>query len=756
MKKSENVGRNMNAGFFESRLFSNLFIPVLYLFVVLVLDIIFYVSLGWAFPHMYIFSFGITIIFALLVSCIPSRIAQICIFTLFLGLRAFALVGNVIASESLNELFILESLRGTAEMLQFGDVGYIPFLLTVVVVLIVVGFLVASIFLHKYFKRMKLRSGYGYNMRGLVASFVAVVMIVSTVGVSFVRMAPIDQREGHFFTNNLDNDRFILSTFLNRHAFLQRFGPTMFYITNVLEILSMRPVFGMTIPQSSGSWNEWSTEILGLDENYNLIMIMMETIEFDAINPLVTPNLWRLKSMSTWVDGYFGVERTVMPEYVALTGSHTMGQEMWFTYTHNDVPQSLPNIFRRMGYDQMGSFHNFRANQFRRDQLFPAMGFCWYRTTNHYIPDSISGHTNRNSDFLLFDVAIDDIAPYGKTFMNYVLTVSGHHGINIHLQNKYENGQPVYADLPAPHQRRAFTTNIDQHTQNFLVDIDAIAGMEYYLAQFFPKLAVGTDFERIAAFQYLVKVHNLDRGIGRLLQHLEETPDFRHPCGTVKLIDTTALVLYSDHFNHSWYGHRYNPGGGKLSNTNVNRPLGEQLVFMLYNPREADLRKNALPSGWRWNGATEFFSTRPFNPVIYANDPGTRVEPPIDGIGRRIERFMSNIDIYPTVAHLFGFRTHTNVTLGVSVLEKDSFSIGIGFISGGLFFGLCPETRQPWATRDMVNFGIRHFGQTTAPTNDAVIAQIRDRINDSMNTMHLLRIFFEANAFPDYAYYVFG
>jgi len=717
-----------------------------------ILDLILYINLGWSFPRFYIFSLGITIIFATLVGCIPNRIIQIIIFTTFLTLRAIIVVANAIASEALGELFILESLRGASEIAQFGNASYVPFLLTGFVAAIVIAFLTASIILHRRLKRDFHRTR--YRKRGLIASFVLVIIMATSIGGTFSIMGPIDDNEEQFFINNMNNDRFVLSTFLNRHHFLQRFGPSFFYITNLLEILNARPSFGINIPPQEGFWNEPTPLTYGLDENYNLIMLMMETLEFDAINPLVTPNLWRLKSMSTWVDGYHAFERTVMTEYVSLTGGHTMGQEMWFTYTNNDVPQSIPNIFRRMGYDQMGSFHNFHERQFLRSEKLPAMGFDFFRTTNHYIPNSITGHTNRNSDFLMIDAAIDDIAPSNKTFMSYVLTVSTHHGISIHLQNKYENGQPVFADLPQPLQRRAFTTVPDNYTQNFMDDIAAISSMEYYLAQFFPKLAIGTDFERIAAFQYLVKVHNLDRGIGRLLEHLETTPDLaRHPCGTVMLIDTTALVLYSDHFNHSWYTHSGNPGGGKLSNTRINRPLGEQLAFIVYNPRETGLRSSALPRDWRWNDVSSFFSTRPFNPVIYSHDPRTRVEPPT--VGRRIERFMANIDVYPTIAHLFGIHTHSNLTLGVSIFEEESFSIGIGFIIGGLFAGRCLDTGVIWGTRDFVHFNARHHGPTTIPSQ-RTIALARQHINQYMHTIYKLRAFHEANSFPDMANYVFG
>jgi len=717
---------------------------------------IMYISLGWYFPHLYIFSLGIMIIFAMVVSCIPSRIFQICIFTLILTARAIVVVGNVIAAANLGELFILESLRGVSEMVQFGGASYIPVLLTTLVSSIIITFLVVSIIMVIRFKGKKHRAG--YNWRGLVASFVVMLLMATSVTGTFLVLTPINNDEEQFFTNNLDNNRFILSTFLNRHAFIQRFGPSLFYITNLLEILNVRPTFGMTVPRSEGHWNEPVTPILELDENFNLIMFMMETVEFDAINPLVTPNIWRLMSKSTWVDGYHAFERTVMTEYVSLTGGHTMGQEMWFTYTNNHVPQNLPNIFRRMGHQQLGSFHNFRETQFLRHEKLPAMGFDFYRTTNFYIPDSITGHTNRNSDFLMIDAAIYDIAPIDRTFMNYVLTVSPHHSINIHLQNRYENNEPVFANLPYPHQRRAFAVNYTadhfHYTQHFVYDIARISEMEYYLAQFFPKLAVGTDFERIAAFQYLVKVHNLDRGVGRLLDHLENTPDFRHKCGTVMLIDTTALVLYSDHFGHSWYNHRDNSGGGKLTNTSVRRPLGEQLAFIVYNPRETELRTNALPQGWRWDDVSEFFKNKPFNPTIYSHDPGTRVTPPL--VGRRIERFMANIDIYPTVAHLFGIRTHSNITLGVSIFEEDNFSIGVGFITGGLFFGKCPESGLLWATRDMASFGAWHHGPTTPPTSSHTITLARNAINQAMQTMYMLRIFHEANSFPYYAYYVFG
>lgn len=606
-------------------------------------------------------------------------------------------MGNLIAHRNLSEIFLLEQLRGLQSALNNQEAATImPVLNIVLAFMITAVFFVLAVFLAAWYREYRA----GYRGRSILAVGSAIMVVFISVFISFATLPTVAKDSS--FTENANNDRFILGTFMNRQAFMQRFGTPLFYTINLMEIMNIRPSFGISASRAGGGMTDFPMLPFELSEDYNLIMIMMETLEKDAIHPLVMPNLWDLKGISTSVDGYYAFERTCMTEWTSLVGSHLMGQEMWNSFPRANAPMSLPNIFRRKGYDQLGSFHNWWRDMYDRDVVLPeGIGFDFFRVPHDY-GQGIYGRTTLNSDYHMFRWMIDDIAPSDRTFMNYVLNVTTHHPIYLHIDHDGAG---------------SFIINHPRFAQYFTPDFDAIMAVRHLLPTYFPKLITGTLFEQRAVMQYLMNAHNLDRGIGVLLDHLKSTPDLaRHPCGTVMLIETTALVLYADHFNFSWYNHHENTGGGRLSHTNINQTLGERLPFIIFNPRDTE----ALSGG------------------------------------RVIERFMSNSDIFPTVMHLFGMNVSKDITLGVSIFDESSFSVGIGFVTYGVaFFGLCLDTGLPWVTRDMVNFTDGSRPNTVhghAPSHETVQRAIV-QIDLYGQTMYRLRRHFNDGRFPEYAYY---
>ncbi|MCL2755790.1 MAG: sulfatase-like hydrolase/transferase [Firmicutes bacterium] len=759
----EGVDNGIQATTKWSRFRSALLIPCLYVLISLVLDVILIVSLGWNIPSGYLFSFALILIFAAVISCIPNRVAQTVIFCFILGVKALFVIFNIVAHSNLGEIFILENFRALREIFAGAESSHgAPWLQIVLVSLSVIVFLAIAIYVCVSFRRKRA----GYKLRGIVASALVVFMSFGALTLNYVGLAPL----AHTFTDNLLNSRFVFNEFNNRHFFLKTFGPTMFYTMNTLDLVNMRP--RITDAADSIEYDfEWNTPnedyVEFLDEDYNLIMLMLETVEFDAVNPFLTPNLWRIKTMSTWVDGYFGHERTCMTEYVSLTGSHVQGREMWSSFARVEVPQSMPNIFRRMGHEQIGAFHNFNKEFYNRVDFFTPnrLGFDFIRDLECYgVP--IHSSFNQNSDRLIFETMLDDIAPDDRTFFSYVLNVAPHspHFDSSWLIPKREfhpNG-PLVREYDANGiSRQVFEVRTwnGRVIQNFAEVLEKVYEMEYYLRYFFPKLETGTDLERRAIFAYIVSLKDFDIGIGKLLHRLETTLDKRHECGTVYLIDTTALVLYSDHFNYGAYGeiHRSilrggprSRGGGLLSNNFVNQTLGEKLVFMVYNPRDMVTRAQAMNAPTRYELLDYFLASPDLDEHI------NRWIPPV---GNRIERFMTNSDIFKTVAHLFNIETNSEFTLGVSVLNPNTHSVGIGFMTG-MFFGLDIETGLPFVTRDLINFHGGSLPGSVSGTRpgDKTIEIFTQRINSSMATMFALRRHYETNTLrlrPE-AFYVMG
>ena len=685
----------------KGKLFATLLIPFAYVIISIMLDVALFAFLGWSFPTAYIFSLALIVLFAALISCIPSRVAQLVIFSVLLSFKAFAVVGMTIAYEFLGEMFALELFRSIREVLSGNEVIEFNSWGPVITVIALVGAFVAfGIFIAVKYKRHRA----GYGLKQIIAAVCIVAMCITTWGIAYMALPEHDNT----LTANQANKRFALNTFnMNRHFYLQSFGMTLFLTRNIIEVINLGPFFtvqGLYEGHLSPELRENTPLEHMLNQDYNLIMFMLEAIELDAINPFLTPNLWRIKSMSTWVDGYYATERTSFTEYTALTGSGLRGNEMHRDFHHVYVPHALPNIFRRAGHDQVAAFHNFQRSFYRRDQMFVPHGLGFHRL---FCMDSYPGtqtHSvmEHNSDREMFETMINDMVPKNQTFFSYILNV-GSHAPHFISRAVFPNGNTnnSLGLGTVPQFQRAF---------------NEVYEMLPLMQRLYPRLN-GNASERRGVMAYLTTIRDLDIGIGIMLDRLETTPDHRFP-GKF-LIDTTAMVLFSDHYNYVTNMYEGNNGQGLLSRGQQSGLIGDRLPFIIFNPRDTQTRGLEQSPG--------------------AVNPATFELGHISYIGNRIERFMSNLDIYRTITHLFNIRTSDKFTLGVSVFEPNSYSVGVGF-SSGWFWGVCLTTNRHFRTRDMINFGgVRPCNRTM----EIFLSQV----NTQLATMLATRPFFENNSF---------
>jgi len=626
------------------RLLSLLLIPLCYIIASVLFDVVTFSLVGWELSYGYLLSFFMIVFFAVLVSLIPSRVAQLCIFAAILSFNAVILYGNVIAFTMLDELFVFENALAVREALAGADsVNIVPWAESLIVAAILIPFMVISIITARKFRRHRA----GYRWKGLLASLVMVVIVVG----GFVGTFFATPRHADNLVDNLSNRRFQLNNFnFNRHMFLRNFGPSMFYARNLIEMVGLGPAFSAQGLYGDFDFQLNANSIIEIDGvqipfltyQHNLIMLMMEAVEFDAINPLLMPNLSWAKGRSMWVDGVHSHERTHPNEYTALTGSHLTGQEMWSNFTEVYRPHALPQIFRRAGHDQVAAFHPYNREFYRRDRMArpDRLGFDFLRDMNDFDKE-IHFEMELNSDYLFFQTMAHEMVPATGSFFSYILPLSTHtpHMTSRAVFPKRDANGRIMRETNG----RQVLTSAPQFQQSF----DFVTSNMAALEAMYPRL-LGSDKERRGVVAYLTALRDFDRGLGVLLQRLHDTGQ----------INNTAIVIFSDHFNYGAYIEPYNAGrGGLLSSTGKDCVIGEQIPFMIFHPE--------------------------------------------DQVERRIVRFASTLDVYRTVTHLFNIQTSQRFTNGTSIFTGEP-SVGIGFITG-FYFGICHEN-GPWRTRDMRRF----------------------------------------------------
>ena len=674
-------------------------LPFIYVIAATTMDFALFIFIGVGIPPFYLLSIMLLVGVALLTSLIPNRIVQLLIFGLLMFVQLLTTIGNLIAYFNLKEILMIETVTVIknillgADVVKYAGVGHF-ITLGIIMVAFLASSIVATVMLRK--------SRAGYTLRGAgcfsVAGIVAISSIYGSLGI-------MDKSNKMSNLERLTDPIYSLSNFSNRPMALFSFGSPLFYLNNVFAMLGWKSM--------SSSPVSAHINLIGNDDDYydnyehklgtdkNIIMIMLETFELAGIDEYLTPNLYEIQNMSTWVDGYYAIERTHTTEYVSLVGSYALGEEMWRDYTSIELPQSLPNIFRRswerdnVGTFQIAGFHNYYLDVYNRDLLFKRNrnGMDWIKGRNSY-GLAVDPAFGMNSDTEFVTAALDEIVPSDvDQFFSYVLPISTH---GPHFESevltslKYESSRLALSNDPA------------------LIALGYADGLEYY-KETYPKLTAPSSQLRDAVYAYLIGLKEIDSAVGLILDKLKQNAILGKPHN----LTDTALVLYSDHFNYPVYDNEiFGNRGGLLTNHRDEPPTGEKCAFMLYNPTDT-----AALAG-----------------------------------GRKIETFMANTDIYKTVCHLFNIKTDPNFTLGSSILDRIDrnltdpttyeISAGVGLYNT-LFFGTDLENPNiHFSTRDYKRY-TTHGGNLSTLSKMAY----RNRMERYASTFIKLRSYYDGNKF---------
>lgn len=239
-----------------------------------------------------------------------------------------------------------------------------------------------------------------------------------------------------------------------------------------------------------------ANEKTGVFKDYNFIYFMVEAMDYLAIDPDLTPTLYKM-----YTEGY-SFSNHYTPLYSCATGeSELVSYLSIFPYVNVCTPnyiagikyyEALPYLFKNAGYSTF-ALHNWRDEFYERKEILPAVGFDDYYDIDDIWKDSSIQHTNGwQSDKMLIEQAIKHMEESdGKFFCNIITSV-----------------------------------------MHFPYDESSYWG-DYYLDKInevHPEWPI--DFKR-----YMSKCMDFDEGLKVLLDYLESSGQ----------ADTTVICIYPDH-----------------------------------------------------------------------------------------------------------------------------------------------------------------------------------------------------------------
>jgi len=283
------------------------FIPFCFVVCAVLMEVILFVFLKLSFPKYYFASVLLLASVAVAVSCIPNRPIQITILGVLLLVQFFTSVTGIIAQRNLNEFFNLETLKATKEVFSSSEsqkYNVVPagFALGFWLIL----FFAASITISVLLRKQKA----GYRLKSLVAVTAAAFIAFGSL---FIHVEALRKPLKDNLSRLLD-PYYSFANFTNRSLAFMSFGSPVYFTANLFHLMGANNMAGdKHIAGIDLGWHDVPEYQFKLDANSNLIFIMMETGEFDGINVDLMPNLTKVQKMSTSIDGYYSIERTVLP-----------------------------------------------------------------------------------------------------------------------------------------------------------------------------------------------------------------------------------------------------------------------------------------------------------------------------------------------------------------------------------------------------------------------------------------------------------
>lgn len=196
----------------------------------------------------------------------------------------------------------------------------------------------------------------------------------------------------------------------------------------------------------------------GMYAGYNLVYVVAEGFSPYAIDPVLTPTLYKMREEGFDFQNFYtpiwGVS-TSDGEYTACTGLIPKAGVWSFYESHdNYMPYTLGNMFRKHGVRNVAAYHNNSHAYYHRDLSHPNMGYAYQG-----MGSGVEAYVQNlwpQSDLEMVAGSIPDYLTADAPFHAYYMTVSGHLDYDPDLNAMSEKNWALVKDLDCSDTLKAY------------------------------------------------------------------------------------------------------------------------------------------------------------------------------------------------------------------------------------------------------------------------------------------------------------
>ncbi len=494
--------------------------PIVFIITSLIIEMGTFLSLGFnIIPQYFLLDIFIILVFSSIIFVTSNKIAQFVLTIVFLIIQSMISYVNITLYSIYGDLFSFDLIVLGAEAFSVFDPSFIKWRF-ILFLLFVLGAAIT-------YMSFKLKDKIKYRFKSFTAVIVLLIFIVSqgiSIGGYFIQKSCLKQNNSSLYSQYFENDLTMYNRQFIKSESLKKFGTYPYYIKNLLNM-----AFGADNYKQYDKIKEYvsnnfyqTNSKTGLLKDDNVIIIMCESLEWYAINPVLTPNLYQLFNNGYSLDNYYSKSKTNYSEMDVILGSVPTDNAFtnsWHNSSSsllgNDLCFTLPNKFKDNGYESIKYFHDNTGDFYARNTTHTTFGFDDIVTLEDMDiankADGLIGHSSsytRDSD--MFESCKEIMAPANKKFFSFVTTITSH--------GPYKESNKLNAEYET----------LNNGKLNEYID-----WLENNTNYTYPK---DKKFQRYL-FNYLATTMDLDKGIGILIDYLKGKG----------IYENTTLVVYGDH-----------------------------------------------------------------------------------------------------------------------------------------------------------------------------------------------------------------
>ena len=508
-------------------------IPLIYFVFALLFEVIQFLWMGFGvLPKYFLFDLATMIIGASIIFVIPTNVAKTIVMALLLSVQMVLNITNITLYNVFGDVFSFDMLKLGHEVGGAFSFDFIDFFNAFVNIGLLVLAIISCVIVSK-----KVVGEQRVNKKAKLAIILAVFFFFNCFGISFYYSGTLSlynpsQDDPMYIAKS---DAYLYDNLSLKLESYKKFGTFGYYLKlidntlhnpNVLDETKIEEAVNVIKQDEEYKFTSAYSDVLKGD---NLIMILMESFDWFAINPVYTPTLYSIAQGTYGEDGigysfdkFYGRNKTNISEGISFLGNMPK-TEMLTSYESSvglSAPYSLPNLLRSEAEAnnqtyRASYFHSLWEHYYARNTTYDKLGFDNFVFVDDIYPeDEIDAFGDWVVDQEFIEQCIDEFIPTDvDRFYTQFASLSTHGPYNYDNPRFYEYIEFVEDNF------EEYERYIDEQTTFVIPESKSF---------------------RTALSHYLAGAIDLDRTVNMIIENLK----------LKGLHDNTTIVLFSDHYSY--------------------------------------------------------------------------------------------------------------------------------------------------------------------------------------------------------------